>query len=107
MQMKNNPEVTVRSRGVMEKCSFCVQRIREASATATREGKDRKHYPDGAVVPACMEACPTGAITFGDVNAPGSKVAALAAHPRAMKLLEAVNVKPSVSYLTKVRNDQA
>ena len=55
----------------------------------------------------CVEACPTGAITFGDVNAPGSQVAALAAHPRAMKLLEALNVKPSVSYLTKVRNDKA
>lgn len=107
MQMKNNPEVTVRSRGVMEKCSFCVQRIQEAKAAAVRDGKDRKHFPDGAVVPACMEACPTGAITFGDVNAPGSKVAALAGGPRAMKLLEALNVKPSVSYLTKVRNDKA
>ena len=107
MQMKNNPEVTVRNRGVMEKCSFCIQRIKEAQAAATREGKDKTHFPDGAVVPACMEACPTGAITFGDVNAPGSKVAALAAHPRAMRLLEAIGVKPSVSYLTKVRNDKA
>jgi molybdopterin-containing oxidoreductase family iron-sulfur binding subunit len=107
MQMKNNPEVTVRSRGVMEKCSFCVQRIRAAGAEATREGRKKDHFPDGAVVPACMEACPAGAITFGDVNAPGSKVAALAAHPRAMRLLDALGVKPSVSYLTKVRNDQA
>ena len=107
MQMKNNPEVTVRSRGVMEKCSFCVQRIREARAEATREGRKKDHFPDGAVVPACMEACPTGAITFGDVNAPGSKVAALAAHPRAMKLLDSLGVKPSISYLTKVRNDKA
>lgn len=107
MQMKNNPEVTVRNRGVMEKCSFCIQRIQEAKAAATRDGKDKVHFPDGAVVPACMEACPTGAITFGDVNAPGSQVAALAASPRAMKLLEALNVKPSVSYLTKVRNDKA
>ncbi len=107
MQMKNNPEVTVRSRGVMEKCSFCVQRIREARAEATRAGHKKDHFPDGAVVPACMEACPTGAITFGDVNAPGSQVAALAAHPRAMKLLEATGVKPSISYLTKVRNDKA
>jgi len=107
MQMKNNPEVTVRNRGVMEKCSFCVQRIRAATAEATREGKDKVHYPDGAVVPACMEACPTGAITFGDANAPGSKVAALAAHPRAMRLLDALGVKPAISYLTKVRNDKA
>ena len=107
MQMKNNPEVTVRSRGVMEKCSFCVQRIREARAEATRDGKGKEHFPDGAVVPACMEACPTGAITFGDVNAPASKVASLAASPRAMKLLDSLGVKPSISYLTKVRNDKA
>ena len=107
MQMKNNPEVTVRSRGVMEKCSFCIQRIRAATSEATREGKDKAHYPDGAVVPACMEACPTGAITFGDANAPGSKVAAHAASPRAMKLLDSLGVKPSISYLTKVRNDKA
>jgi Fe-S-cluster-containing dehydrogenase component len=107
MQMKNNPEVTVRSRGVMEKCSFCIQRIRAAGAEAVREGRKKDHFPDGAVVPACMEACPTGAITFGDVNAPGSRVAALAAHPRAMRLLDALGVKPSISYLTKVRHDQA
>jgi len=107
MQMKNNPEVTVRARGVMEKCSFCIQRIRAAGAQATREGRKKDHFPDGAVVPACMEACPTGAITFGDVNAPGSRVAALASGPRAMRLLEAIGIKPSISYLTKVRHDKA
>jgi Fe-S-cluster-containing dehydrogenase component/anaerobic selenocysteine-containing dehydrogenase len=107
MQMKNNPEVTVRSRGVMEKCSFCIQRIRAARSDATRDGKGKDHFEDGAVVPACMEACPTGAITFGDVNAPGSKVAALSADPRAMRLLDALGVKPSISYLAKVRNDKA
>jgi Fe-S-cluster-containing dehydrogenase component/anaerobic selenocysteine-containing dehydrogenase len=107
MQMKNNPEVTVRSRGVMEKCSFCIQRIRAARSEATRQGKGKDHFPDGAVVPACMEACPTGAIVFGDANAPGSRVAALASDPRAMRLLDAVGVKPSVSYLAKVRNDKA
>jgi molybdopterin-containing oxidoreductase family iron-sulfur binding subunit len=107
MQMKNNPEVTVRARGVMEKCSFCIQRIRAAGSEAIREGRSKDHFPDGAVVPACMEACPTGAITFGDVNNPGSRVAALAAHPRAMRLLDALGVKPSISYLTKVRHDKA
>ncbi|MFA5910811.1 MAG: 4Fe-4S dicluster domain-containing protein [Vicinamibacterales bacterium] len=107
MQMKNNPEVTVRSRGVMEKCSFCVQRINAARAEATREGRSKDRLPDGAVVPACMEACPTGAITFGNVNDPASRVAAQASHPRAMKLLEAIGIKPSISYLTKVRNDKA
>jgi molybdopterin-containing oxidoreductase family iron-sulfur binding subunit len=107
MQMKNNPEVTVRSRGVMEKCSFCIQRITAAKAEATREGRSKDALPDGAVVPACMEACPTGAITFGNVNDPAARVTAQASHPRAMKLLEAVGIKPSISYLTKVRNDKA
>jgi molybdopterin-containing oxidoreductase family iron-sulfur binding subunit len=107
MQMKNNPEVTVRSRGVMEKCTFCVQRIREARAEAIRAGADKDALPDGAVVPACMEACPTGAIVFGDINDPGSRVSAVRKDPRAMRLLESIGVKPVVSYLTKVRNDNA
>jgi Fe-S-cluster-containing dehydrogenase component/anaerobic selenocysteine-containing dehydrogenase len=107
MQLKNNPEVTVRSRGVMEKCSFCVQRIRAARAEATRDGRDKDHLPDGAVVPACMEACPTGAITFGDSSAPDSRVTALAEGPRAMRLLDALGVQPAITYLTKVRNDKA
>ena len=107
MQMKNNPEVTVRSRGVMEKCSFCIQRIREARAEATRAGMPKDELPDGTVVPACMEVCPTGAIVFGDINDPESRVHALARSPRAMKLLEMTGVKPSISYLTKVRNDKA
>ncbi|MFA6109249.1 MAG: 4Fe-4S dicluster domain-containing protein [Candidatus Latescibacterota bacterium] len=107
MQMKNNPEVTVRSRGVMEKCSFCLQRVREARAEAIRAGRPKDRLPDGAVVPACMEACPTGAIVFGDLNNPESEVSALSRNPRAMKLLEALGVKPSISYLSKVRHDRA
>jgi len=106
MQMKNNPEVTVRSRGVMEKCSFCVQRIREARAEAARRGEPGK-LAEGAVIPACMESCPTGAITFGDLNDPKSKTTRLAADPRAMRLLDSTGVKPVISYLTKVRNDLA
>jgi len=104
MQMKNNPEVTVRSRGVMEKCSFCVQRIREARAAAIREGHQGQ-LADGSVTPACAEACPTGAIVFGDLNDPTSRVHALAKDPRAMRLLAALGVKPSISYLTKVRHE--
>jgi molybdopterin-containing oxidoreductase family iron-sulfur binding subunit len=107
MQLKNNPEVTVRSRGVMEKCSFCVQRIRLARAEAIRNGGDPDHLPDGAVVPACMEACPSRAITFGDLHAQDSRVAAQSSSPRAMRLLDSVGVKPAISYLTKVRNDKA
>jgi molybdopterin-containing oxidoreductase family iron-sulfur binding subunit len=107
LPLKNNPEVTVRARGVMEKCSFCVQRIREARAEATRAGRKPHELPDGAVVPACMEACPTGAIVFGDAHDPASRVHALAQGPRAMRLLELINVKPSIAYLTRVRNDGA
>jgi molybdopterin-containing oxidoreductase family iron-sulfur binding subunit len=107
MQMKNNPEVTVRGRGVMEKCSFCVQRVRDASARAVREGRKKDRFADGEVVTACMESCPTGAIVFGDVNNPDSRVRSLSGGPRAMRLLEALGVKPSISYLTKVRNDKA
>jgi molybdopterin-containing oxidoreductase family iron-sulfur binding subunit len=106
LALKNNPDVTVRSRGVMEKCSFCVQRIREATAEAIRQGR-KGHLPDGSVVPACMEACPTGAIVFGDVNDPAARVGALTHAPRAMRLLEATGVEPAISYLTKVRNDNA
>ncbi len=104
MQMKNNPEVTVRSRGVMEKCSFCIQRIREAESLSRADGK-KGTLTDGEVVPACMEACPTKAIVFGDINLSGSAVKKSAAAPRAMTLLEATGVKPSISYLTKVRNE--
>ncbi len=104
LPMKNNPEVTVRHRGVMEKCSFCIQRIREARANATREGRKLQIH-DGEVVTACMEACPTGAITFGNVHDPAARVRPLVESPRAMRLLKAVGVKPSISYLTRVRND--
>jgi molybdopterin-containing oxidoreductase family iron-sulfur binding subunit len=91
----------------MEKCSFCVQRIRAAGARATREGRGKDRFADGEVVPACMESCPTGAIAFGDVNNPESRVRALSDSPRAMRLLEVLGVKPAISYLTKVRNDKA
>ncbi|MEW6756130.1 MAG: 4Fe-4S dicluster domain-containing protein [Candidatus Latescibacterota bacterium] len=107
MQMKNNPEVTVRSRGVMEKCSFCVQRIREARAEATRRGRPKERLPDGAVVPACAEACPTGALVFGDLSDPESRVSTLTRSPRAMRLLAALGVQPSVSSLNRVRHDRA
>jgi molybdopterin-containing oxidoreductase family iron-sulfur binding subunit len=106
MQMKNNPEVTVRSRGVMEKCSFCIQRIRAAYTAATVDGRP-KQIKDGEVIPACMEACPTGAISFGNVNDPTAAVTGNSKSPRAMKLLELTGVKPAISYLTKVRNDNS
>jgi len=96
-----NPDVTVRSRGVMEKCSFCVQRIQEARSEALREGRAVR---DGDVTPACQQSCPAQAIVFGNLRDPGSRVAALAATPRAYSVLEELNVRPSVRYLTHVHN---
>jgi molybdopterin-containing oxidoreductase family iron-sulfur binding subunit len=96
-----NPDVTVRSRGVMEKCSFCVQRIYTAKADAKVEGRVVR---DGDVKPACAQSCPSEAIVFGDLNDPKSKVAKLAKNERSYRVLSELGVQPSVHYLTKVRN---
>jgi molybdopterin-containing oxidoreductase family iron-sulfur binding subunit len=96
-----NPDVTVRSRGVMEKCSFCVQRLQEARAEAKRAGRQ---LLDGDAETACQQSCPADAIVFGDVNDPASRIAKVAKDPRRYRLLEELNVKPSVLYLTKVRH---
>jgi molybdopterin-containing oxidoreductase family iron-sulfur binding subunit len=96
-----NPDVTIRSRGVMEKCSFCLQRIQEAKAEAKREGRELR---DGDITPACQQSCPAGAIVFGNLRDPESRVAALAARPRAYAMLEELNVQPSVRYLAHVHN---
>jgi molybdopterin-containing oxidoreductase family iron-sulfur binding subunit len=96
-----NPDVTVRSRGVMEKCSFCIQRIQYAKLEAKKKGEP---MADGAFTTACAQACSTGAIGFGDVNKAGSLVSAAKQDPRAYHLLEEVGTQPSVFYQTKVRN---
>ncbi len=96
-----NPDVTVRSRGVMEKCTFCVQRIQEAKLEAKRTGEK---FADGAVRTACEQSCPAGAIVFGDLNDPQSRVAKLAASGRAYRVLEEFNFRPGVHYLNIVRN---
>lgn len=98
--MALNPDVTIRSRGVMEKCSFCVQRILEARAEARRKGAA---VADGDVSPACEQSCPTRAITFGDLADPESRVSRAARGPRAYVVLGELNVKPSVRYLAAVR----
>ncbi len=99
--MTLNPDVTVRSRGVMEKCSFCVQRIQEAKFEARRRGVA---LADGDIRPACQQSCPAGAIVFGDLNDPKSRLSRLIAGGRHYRVLEELNVRPTVGYLRVVRN---
>jgi molybdopterin-containing oxidoreductase family iron-sulfur binding subunit len=100
--LQHNPNVTVRSRGVMEKCTFCVQRIAAVKIQAKNERWSQ--IPDGAVTPACGQACPTDAITFGDLNDKTSRVHQLHADDRAYALLEFLNIKPRTKYLARVHN---
>ncbi len=94
-----NPDVTVREMGVMEKCTFCIQRIRGVNDKA-KDGK--RKVKDGEIQTACAQSCPTGAITFGDLMDPESKVSKLAASKRGYKLFENLETKPSVIYLKRV-----
>jgi molybdopterin-containing oxidoreductase family iron-sulfur binding subunit len=96
-----NPDVTVRSKGVMEKCTFCVQRIRGAQHHARLAGRD---LADGDVVTACQQTCPAEAIVFGNVTDPASRVAQKAADPRGYHVLDGLNTKSAVTYLLKVRH---
>jgi molybdopterin-containing oxidoreductase family iron-sulfur binding subunit len=100
-RMVINPDVTVRSRGVMEKCSFCVQRIQAGKLTAKLENRTIK---DGDVKTACQQTCPADAIVFGDIHDPESNVAKHFQNERGFFLLDEYNVQPSVTYLTKIRN---
>jgi len=106
-RMVINPDVTVRSRGVMEKCSMCVQRIQEGKLAAKKE---KRRPVDGEIQVACAQSCPTNAITFGDMNDPNSAISKLLAEERegrAYGVIEEINVKPNISYLMKVRNKEA
>lgn len=94
-----NPDVTVRDKGVMEKCTFCVQRIREAEHTAAKENR---FVADGEIVPACVQTCPTEVFTFGNIQDPESRVAQAANNPRSYRALEALNTQPAIVYLKKV-----
>ncbi|HVP38624.1 MAG TPA: molybdopterin-dependent oxidoreductase [Candidatus Saccharimonadales bacterium] len=97
-----NPDVTVRSKGVMEKCTFCVQRITAARDQAKDENRDIR---DGEVVPACASSCPAQAIAFGDLDNPESRVARLTQDPRGYRVFEVLNTQPNVNYLRRVRRD--
>ena len=99
--LQRNPDVTVRSRGVMEKCTYCVQRINHARITAKLEDREIR---DGEVVTACQSACPTEAIVFGNLNDPNSRVARLKASSLNYALLAELNSKPRTTYMAIVRN---
>lgn len=100
-KMVINPDVTVRTRGVMEKCSFCIQRIQDAKLTAKRENRSMQ---DGEFKTACQQSCPANAIVFGDINDTNSEVYKLFNNERAYHVLEDIGVQPSVKYMGKVRN---
>ena len=101
LKMVNNPAVTVRGRGIMEKCTYCVQRIDEARIEAKKAGRAIK---DGEIVTACQQACPTQTIVFGNVNDPNAAVTKLRNDPRAYMLLEELQTRPRTSHLAKLRN---
>jgi molybdopterin-containing oxidoreductase family iron-sulfur binding subunit len=116
-RMVLNPDVTVRSRGVMEKCSFCVQRIQSGKLAAKRE---KRKVKDGEIITACEASCTSGAIVFGDMNDADSRISKLLqlernpkrpnssdkhiGNPRAYRVLEEIGVKPNIFYLTKIKN---
>ena len=102
LNLQLNPDVSVRSKGVMEKCTFCVQRIRGAKDVAKDEGRPVR---DGEITPACVQTCPASALVFGDLKDPESKVSKMAQDSRRYRILEELNTEPAVTYLKKIRRD--
>ena len=101
LKMVYNPEVTVRARGVMEKCTYCIQRIQSTKIVAKNE---RREIRDGEIKTACQQACPSNSIVFGDLNDKNSAVAQAHQSPRVYSLLEELNTKPRTVYLGRIRN---
>ena len=101
LKLMRNPEVTIRSRGVMEKCTYCVQRINNVRIDAEKQNRPIR---DGEIVTACESACPTEAFTFGNANDPASRVGKLKAQQRSYAILGEVNSRPRTTYLAAVRN---
>ncbi len=101
LKLMRNPDVTVRSRGVMEKCSYCVQRINAAKIQADKENREIR---DGEIVTACQQACPTNAIVFGNINDRSSKVRKLKEQSRTYGVLADINTRPRTTYVAEVLN---